>query len=445
MHASRFFIFYMISLSVFSCSAMERNNPLTQNSLQQQIINYIPVIRRLAQGESGARILLDGAMITINGLNTAVQGCRTIKNSDTTQAIITGAQTGAQVLATNAYSAGTKLYATAEHLFKYAYDQRPGQNQQSFDKALSIYNQQMQAILNTSDTTACKNNILENLKIIKTDISAITQLINGDNNPSGIRTTIIDYVMQKVEDNKITQKNAQEYIDIINNIAQFSKTEDGQNNFDESVTNFEINDQNKLVELEEENPNIFLTFINKYMSNDPAMQTVLERKNKQQSNAINSDALLIQQLQQIISELEQKNQETHQAISQEISQTIEKNQQLLEQYKNDILKLRSDAEQHGALIEKLTQEKQQLTDQKKQLEEANQAQASTIARKKQNLQSERALKTTLETEKAKLENTIQRLHSYIKIGSGVITISAIAFLVYYFKLYSKCLELLHQA
>lgn len=263
MHASRFFIFYMISLSVFSCSAMEPKNQIQVFS-RQQFVNNLPVFGRLAQGESGSQVALNIIMYGVNGAETIRQGY----HSPTTQAAITSVRNGADALANNAYSAGVTLCTATKNFLQYAYNQRSEQNTKTFGEALTVYNQQMNLIRSAPYKEACQANILDSLTTIKTDISAITQLINqakGDsNNSSGIRTTIIDYVIKEVNDNKITEENTQDYINIINNIAQFSKTENGQNNLEASVTNFETHDQEKrlskdelLLELEKKKTLIF--------------------------------------------------------------------------------------------------------------------------------------------------------------------------------------------
>ncbi len=415
MHMSRFFLFHMISLSVFSCSAME-NKQLTQTQdFSKKIIHSLPIFGRLDKGESGADIFFDIARGTVNGVNTVCQGYNNIRNSPTTQAITTNVQTGAEMLATNAYSAGVTLCTATHNLFQWAYNQRYAQDQNSitFDKALITYNQQMQSsMLTTSNKDECQQNILNSLTTIKTDISLITQFINKtkgitENNSSGIRTTIIDYVIADVtSDKNISEEKAQDYINIINEIAKFSKAEDGENSLEESFVELPIfvNDGEQLAsELEKaDNPdnNAFSAFIQKYMSDNSTMQAVLESK---------------------------KNQ----------------NQKEIEKYRSIISTLTNEIQGHKETIERLKTENKKIETEKCSINTAMIQQAEEKEKLEKLLQEEQSVKTQVTQEKAVLESKIQQLWSFIRISSGVITISAIALLVHYFKLYEQCMALLH--
>jgi hypothetical protein len=456
MHISRFFLFYMISLSVFSCSAME-NKQLTQD-LSKQIIRSLPIFGRLDKGESGADIFFDIAAGTVNGLETIRQRCKNLSDSPTTQAVITNVQVGAKALGAHTYSMGVTLCGATHNLLKWAYDQRKQyqQNPLTFDKAVVKYNQHMYSMmyseLSASDKKECKQNIIDSLTTIKTDISTITELINiakgiTENNSSGNRTRIIDYVIADIASNKkITEKKAQDYLDIINEIAKFSKTEDGENNLADSISEpaIFVNDGEQLLSALEkaENPdnNVFSEFIQKYMSNDSTMQAVLENKKYQNTTQkldganqnivanTNQDALLIEQLKTTISQIELRNTK--------MTQAAELKQAEIEQYKTNLSALTNEIKGHQQTLQQLTYEKTKLETEKQVL-------SQTINQQTDQLQQEQALKTQITQEKTALESRIQQLWSFITIGSGVITISAIAILVHYFKLHEQCMALFH--
>ncbi len=432
---SRFFLFHIISFSVFSCSASEKQ--LTQD-LSQQIINYTPIINRLAKGESGADIVLSIARGTVNVVETVRQGYQNLSNSPTTQAVITNAQAGAETLATHTYSAGVTLCTATHNLLQWAYNQRYQQDSLTFKKAVTRYNQQMYSImyseLSASDKKECQQSIIKSLTTIKTDISTITELINitkgiTENNSSGIRTTIIDHVIADItSDKKITEKKAQDYINIINEIAKFSKTEDGENNLEESTLEPAVNDGKQLLdgkqlfsELEKEENlenNVFSAFIQKYMSNNSDMKATL--KNKKNQNTIkdtNQDALPIEELKKIISAIELQNKE--------MTEITRLKQTEIEQYQNNIFQLTNEIQGHQKALQHLTSEKAKLAAEKQTLSE-------TITRQGEQLRQE----------KAALESKIQQLWTFIKIGSSVITVSAIAILMCYFKLHEQCIALL---
>ena len=462
MLSSRFFLFYMISLSVVSCSAMDNKQLTKKNS--DEVISYVPILNQLANGKSLSTVVFNIVTGTINGLETARQGYQAVKNSPTkatiTNTVVRGAQVGADAVATHAHSAGVTLYGATNNLLEWIYSQRSQQNQLTFNQALSRYNQQMNSILSASNKKECKQNILASLTTIKTDISGITELINiaknkTENNSSGIRTTIIDYVIKEVELDKITKTNANDYVNIINKIAQFSKSENGENNLEESTIVPAINNEKELLsELEEitnPNSNAFSEFINKYMKNDPAMQTVLENKKNQKNDKIisqsnkecninnnaNSNQLSIEKLAQYEKDATQMASDLKEHTETIRALTDEKTK-LENQYKEDSTKWASALEEHKKTITTLTDEKTALEKDKTTLN-------NTIAEQEKQLKAEQKLKANLEQEKTALENQINHIFSYIKIGSGVITVSAIAFLMHYLDLYSKCVALLHQA
>jgi hypothetical protein len=415
MHTSRFFLFYTISLSIFSCSASE-NKQLIKKDFSRQVASYLPIVGRLANGEPGAQIIFDIATGAVNGLETVRQGYQNLSNSPTTQAVITNAQTGAEMLATHTYSAGVTLCTATHNLLKWAYNQRSQQDPLTFNKAVTRYNQQMYSImyseLSASDKKECQQSIFTSLTTIKADISAITELINiakgiTENNSSGIRTTIIDHVIADItSDKKISEKKAQEYINIINEIAKFSKAEDGQNNLEESFVEFPIfvNDGEQLAsELEKaDNPdnNVFSTFIQKYMSNDSIIQAVLENK---------------------------KNQ----------------NQKEIEKYRSTISTLTNEIQTHKDTIQRLKTENARIETEKCTINTTMLKQHDVELKQKEALEKEQALKTQIVQEKTALESKIQQLWTFIKIGSSVVSVSAIAVLMYYFKLYEQCMALLH--
>jgi chromosome segregation ATPase len=306
MNRSQLFLLSIISTSVFSCTTIaSEKDAQTQITLpiSEQVLRSIPGFGRYVKGEPAARIVWDICTGTVNGLESVRQGVNAVRNSPTTatitNAVTTGAQAGAEILTTNAYSAGVTLCTATQNLYEWARTQRPTNNEEkqpTFHDALAAFKTNMTVMpkLNQLEKEKCKNGIIEELKIIKHDISLITKLINQakgitDNNASGIRTTIIDHVIEKIKSDEITPEKAQDYKDIINFIAEFSKTEDGQNNFTDSFMGSSSieptfsDGESLLSELENAEDsvikaNVFKDFINKYMSNDLRMRTVLENK-----------------------------------------------------------------------------------------------------------------------------------------------------------------------
>lgn len=448
MNKSNLFLFSMISLSIFSCSAMEKNNQLTTYSPAQGVINYIPVLSQLNKGIPAATIIYDIATGVVKGLEATRQGYNHIATHPTTTTIATGAQAGATTLATNAYSAGVTLCTATHNLYQWAYTERSinKEVQPTFEQALSAVNNNMNVLINNKNPEQCKNDIIENLKIIKQDISLITALINQakdstDNNPSGIRTTIIDHVLEKVKsENSITEKEAQDYTAIINEIASFSKTNDGQNNLEASYLETTIsNEKDLLSELQEVvNPTIsnqaFSAFINTYMENDTNLQTVLNNKKSQSPKRKLSDTTQEQNVQLQLPSIEELQQKIA-ALELNNIEITQSNEKVLATYKIEAEKLINDIQEHKNTITQLTVDKATLEQDKQKLTTTTTEQQQAVAR-------EQTLKTNLEQEKTALKATIARLYSYIKIGSGVVTVSAIALLMYYFKLHEQCMALL---
>ena len=452
MNRSKKFLLSIISITVFSCTTIaSEKDPRNQLSLPitERVLRTIPGLGRYVQGEPAAAVIWDICNGAVNGAEAVRQGVNTLKNSPTTatitNAVTTGAHAGAEMLATNAHSAGVTLYTATQNLYNWAYAQRSTEHkekqQPTFHETLTAFKTNMENItyiVDQADQKKCKDNIIENLTIIKQDISLITDLINQvkGTTTSGIRTTIIDYVLEQVTSEKnITEQEAQDYVNIIDDIAQFSKTEDGQNNFTESClgnSSIEsvISDGESLVsELEEtENSvlhhNVFKKFIDQYMKNDSRMQTVLENK-KQRTAAMELLKTDIKRWQNLV----QNQSETIQQLMTELTLTI---------------KALENAEQEKVELQTLANEQSATIGQLKQLE-IEKAQSITDLENKANQQATATeqLLTQLEQRITQLQDKITSLKHYLGLTGLSVGALLLLFILHKTNMLEQFLDQLH--
>lgn len=266
---------------------------------KQQFIDYVPVFNRLARGEAGHTVVFDVCTNVINGLEKVRQGCLTVRDSSVTNAI-----------ATKTYAAGVNLCTATQNLYNWAYAERSkGKEQPTFHQALTTFNTNMPSIFDQSRQEESRHNILESLTIIREDMSLITLFINqakdkNNTNSSGIRTTVIDHVSERVQSqsNPITERESQDCINVINAIAQSSKNKDGEKDFTESTVFEPIIEDGKelLSQLEEEvnsilNGDVLSNFRTKYMSQNTKLNKIIQDKTKQNTATV----LVSQQIQEI--------------------------------------------------------------------------------------------------------------------------------------------------
>jgi hypothetical protein len=268
--------------------------------ISEQILRGIPGLGRYVQGEPAARIVWDICNGAINGAENLRQAYNTIMNSPVTNIAINNAHAGIQIVSENAYSGvGIVLNAAKEKLHDLADAVRSEHGKkQTFNEAHSAFKKnidKISSIINPAEREQSIKDMIENLEIINEDISIITQVrnrINGiaDNHSSGVRTEIMHCIIEKLKSGKeITSQEVWDYKKVIDAMAEFSKTEDGQYNFTESFlenSSIEptINDEESLaLELEEADNSvtchkIFLDFIHTYMPDNLRIQDLLEIK-----------------------------------------------------------------------------------------------------------------------------------------------------------------------